>query len=163
MPVVGQYHPGLPQADPSNLAQEIRQIWDRLNYALLQIDALKDVPRGTQQLAGQVGGLQVALQAVQDSLTTGRTFVAFGESQPISDLTSVTIAGVSNGLTFGGTSGAVTFTVTSASTFRAAIVAAIATAVGAHTIILVKITGGGVDGSLTFNNDGTIVSYVDPT
>jgi hypothetical protein len=147
------------------MAQEIRHLWDRLNYVLGQIDELKEVPRGTstEQLTQQVGGLQVALQAVQDSLTTGRTFVAFGESQPVGDTTSVAIAGASNGLTFAGTSSALTFTVTGAATFRAAIGAPAAASIVATTLTLAKITGGGADGSLTLSSEGVVTAYVAPT
>jgi len=35
--------------------------------------------------------------------------------------------------------------------------------VTAHTITLAKITGGGTDGSITWNADGLITAYVDPT
>lgn len=34
---------------------------------------------------------------------------------------------------------------------------------GAHTITLLKLTGGGTDGSITWNADGVVTNYVDPT
>jgi hypothetical protein len=37
------------------------------------------------------------------------------------------------------------------------------TSVQAHTIPLAKITGAGVNGSITFNENGVVTGYVDPT
>lgn len=159
---VGQYHPGVPQATPDNVAQEIRRLWDRLNYALSQIDLLRAIPRGTGTTSPE-SAERVALQAASDPLTRGRAFVAFGESQPVGDPTSVAVAGASNGLTFSGATNALSFVVTSAASFRAAIGAAAATAVGAHTMTLAKITAGGTNGSLSWNADGAITAFVDPT
>lgn len=34
---------------------------------------------------------------------------------------------------------------------------------GAHTITLLKLTGGGTDGSITWNADGCVTAFVDPT
>ncbi len=46
---------------------------------------------------------------------------------------------------------------------RANLSAAQIQAPGAHTIVLAKITGGGANGSLTWNSEGVITGFVDPT
>lgn len=46
---------------------------------------------------------------------------------------------------------------------RANLGAAAAGAAGVHTITLAKLTGGGANGSITWNADGVVTAYTDPT
>ena len=63
------------------------------------------------------------------------------------------ILGIGNGGTGGGT----------ATAARTALSAATAGTPGVHTITLAKLTGGGANGSITWNADGVITAFVDPT
>lgn len=46
---------------------------------------------------------------------------------------------------------------------RASLGAAASSGVAAHTITLAKLTGGGANGSITWNSDGVVTAFVDPT
>jgi len=160
---LSQYYPSFPNSLDSQTVQLFKQLWDRVNFLIERLDTLQQVAAPVGQLQGEVGRLKVALQAASDTLTQGRTFVAFDQSQPVSDAIAVSLAGLTNGLTFSGTTSTVTFTVTNAATFRSSVGAATSTGITATTLTLAKITGGGSNGSITLTADGCISAYVAPT
>lgn len=161
-PQTNQFFPGRPQGVDPKLWQSVEQLYHRVNFLIERIGTSSP---GTQiqQVTEKVKQIDVALQAVQDSLTQGSTFVAFGQSQPVADTASVALTATGVGYSISGPSSAGVIAVTNALTARTAIGAAQATAVGAHTITLAALTGGGTQGSITWNADGTVSAFVDPT
>lgn len=102
--------------------QSHRLLWERVNWLLVEIERLSaGLQTGVTvgEVQSQVKSLAVALQAVQDSLTTGDAFVGFGTTQPISGDAVLAASGV--GMSITGTSGSGVITIVSAATFRAAI------------------------------------------
>lgn len=86
-----------------------------------------------------------------------RSSLGAASSGANSDITS--LSGLSTPLSVGqGGTGA-----NSAGGARTSLGAAAAGTPGAHTITLAKITGGGTDGSITWNADGVITAFVNPT
>lgn len=85
------------------------------------------------------------------ALTTGN-FVVGGNGAKVVDA-GYSVIPVTNGGT-----GA-----NNAASARTNLSAAQAGGVGAHTITLAKITGGGTNGSITWNADGVVTGYLDPT
>lgn len=157
-----RYSPSIPSTLDEGTRQILRQLIDRVNYLL----TLK--PSAGSTLAKKTGpstpsGMNVAIQAAQDSLTQQQTFVGFGQAQPIS--ADQQIGGTTLGLTFSGAASSITLTVTNALTFRSAIQAAAKAnpALTPATIPLAKITPTGTDGSITVNAEGIVTAYVLPT
>ena len=109
-----QYYPSFPSSLDGRTVQLFKQLWDRVNFLVERLESIQQIAVPVGQLQGEVGKLKVALQAASDNLTQGRTFVAFDQSQPVSDSTAVSLAGLTNGLTFSGTTSAVSFSVISA-------------------------------------------------
>lgn len=116
------YNPGAPRNVDPQLWQVISQLLLRVNYLLKAQEGMggKTQARGGPSVA-QVKKLELAIQAVEDQLTQGTAFAGAGSVQPVATTTSVTMGGVTQGLTFGGTSNSVTITVTNAGAFRSAI------------------------------------------
>lgn len=81
----------------------------------------------------------------------------FGQTPPAQTQALGIGAGVIVPISEGGTGA------TSSAAARSNLGAATKGSPGTHTIILAKITGGGANGSITWNADGTITAFVDPT
>lgn len=160
---LSQYYPSFPSSLDGATIQLFKQLWDRVNFLIDRLSTIEQTTAPVLRLDGEVSRLKVAIQAASDNLTQGRTFVAFDQSQPVSDQSAVSLAGLTNGLTFSGTTSTVSFSVTSAATFRSAIGAAASTGIVGVTLTLAKITGGGTDGSITLTAEGTVSAYVAPT
>lgn len=73
------------------------------------------------------------------------------------------VAGGSTGYQFTNSGGVATMAVNNAATVRGGIGAAAAGTPGAHTMTIPKLTGLGANGSITWNADGVVTAYVDPT
>lgn len=158
-----QYFPGFPSTADPQIVRMLKHLFDRVNYLVTTVNQMQVQPQGLAGTQKEVKGLKTALQAVQDALTQGGTFVAFGQAQPFSETQTVSFSATGVGYSISGPSNAATITVTNATTARGAINAAVATAVGAHTITLAALTGGGTQGSISWNADGTVTAFVDPT
>lgn len=156
--VANRYIP--PTTDKSQLA-----IWQRVNWMLDELDRLNQRLEGlgTGQQARLIADLRVQIAAVQDELTQAQTFVGAGGTN--FNATGASLTATGDGLEITGTTGAGVINVTSPSALRAAAEAArVATpAIVAATIPLAKITGGGVDGSISVNVEGIVTAYVAPT
>ena len=116
---IQQYFPGFPANIDPSLRKTIQHLYDRINYLIGQVETGRQVP---SEITRRIGTTEVALQAVQDALTTGSAFVNFGQTQPISGTISFTASGI--GLLIAGPSTGATISVTNAATTRAAISAA---------------------------------------
>lgn len=154
-------------------------LYDWLQRLVRQVEALEGEARDLRkELAGKglVSGTSrstgVTIPVVSDpQLSPNGAFVgpagATLASTSTGAVTSVNADGGSTGYAFTGgpvtSSGTLTLTVSSAATARSAISAAQKTAVGAHTITIPKLTSGGTDGSVSWNADGSVSAYVDPT
>lgn len=140
-----------------------RAVWDRINYLLTEIAGINArlAGLGTGRQEKAISELKVQIAVVQDALTQAGTFVNAGNSAFNSS--SVTIAASGDGFSITGSSDAGVINVDNPVTARAALGAAEAETPGAHTITLLKLTGGGADGSITWNADGVVSAFVDPT
>jgi hypothetical protein len=127
-------------------------------------DALTHVdPVGVVLSPGLVPATDVAAGAVQ--LPTGAISNTLGSASledasafdAAGSATAAAAAALASAETFA-TSGDVT-TLASAKTYTDGKFPGVA----AHTITLLKLTGGGTDGSITWNADGVITGFVDPT
>lgn len=155
----------------SEIAPDMRRafqdVYDRLNSLFQEMAQLKTQMPSAGPIEQRVAALEVSLQAAQDALAQGTTFVGFGSNLPGAATASVQVTGSGVGFALSGPSNNITITVTNAATARAAIAAAVSTNVlgapGTHTLPIPQLTGGGAAGSITFNNDGTITAFVDPT
>lgn len=154
-------YPSYPIGIDPQLRKVLQDLWDRMNY-FVQIVGAPSAKGSATTLVDQVSKLQVVLQTVQDSLTQQSTFVGFGVSSPVAPTASVSFLASGIGLEIAGSSSAAVISVTSAAATRAAIDAAQRGAPGAHTITLAALTGGGAQGSITWNADGVVTAYVDP-
>lgn len=115
-----QYFPGFPPSVDPSLRKMIQHLYDRVNYLVSQVEQ-----QGQANIVeSRIRKTEVALQAVQDALTTGQTFVAFGNSQPIADTTSLTMLATGIGLQVAGPSSGATISVTNAAAARTALGAA---------------------------------------
>ncbi len=94
-------------------------------------------------------------------VTNGAGSIVLSLPQSINTSSTPTFAGLSLstalGIASGGTAAA------TAGSARTNLGAAAAGAPGAHTTTLAKITGGGANGSLTWNADGCVTAFADPT
>lgn len=149
------------QYSPANPASTDQQLWGRVNFLLSELQAIKSAMQGLQKPSAEIKGLQVQIQAAADSLTELQTFVGKGNAQFVSTSSSLSATGV--GMTITGSIGSGTIAISNAATFRSAISAAQKTSVGAHTITLAKLTPAGTNGSISWNADGCVSAYVDPT
>lgn len=151
------------QYTPPNTQIQDRELWNRVNFLLTEISNLKLEMRGLGQAGNQLDGLQTQIQAASDSLTELQTFVGKGQTQFVSTSSSLAANGV--GMTITGSIGSGTIAISNAASFRSAISAAAKAnpAIVPATIPLAKITGGGVDGSITVNAEGIVTAYVLPT
>lgn len=145
--------------DPT-MRRTIQDLFDRVNFLLDQVGTLAKAPTVEES---RVRALEVSLQAAQDALAAGTTFVGFGQNLPGALTGSVNFLATGVGMSISGPSSGATISITNAATFRGAINAAISGAVAAHTITLAALTGGGTQGSITWNADGTITAFTDPT
>jgi hypothetical protein len=148
--------------DPT-MRRTIQDLFDRVNFLIGEVEKMKAGGMGLAPLETKVAALEVSLQAATDAGAAGTTFVGFGQNLPAALTGSVNFLATGVGMQISGPSGSATITIVTPATFRAAIVAAVATAVGAHTITLAALTGGGTQGSISWNADGTITAFVDPT
>lgn len=148
---------------PPNTQIQDRELWNRLNFLLTEVDSLKQEIKGMSLSSGKIQGLQTQIQAAADSLTELQTFVSKGQTQFVSTSSSLAASGI--GMTITGSIGSGTIAITSAASFRSAIGAAAKAnpAIAPATIPLAKITGGGTDGSITVNAEGIVTAYVLPT
>ncbi len=148
---------------PPNTQIQDRELWNRLNFLLTEVDNLKQEVKGMSLSSGKIQGLQTQIQAAADSLTELQTYVGKGQTQFVSTSSSLSASGI--GMTITGSIGSGTIAITSAAFFRSAIGAAAKAnpAIAPATIPLAKITGGGTDGSITVNAEGIITSYALPT
>jgi len=110
----------------------------------------------------RVGGLsdRVSIPAASDPNAQAAVYgIGINPNVP-----NISISGTGVGAAFG-TSPSFSMSISNASTFRGAISAAAKAnpAIVAATIPLAKITGGGVDGSITVNAEGIVTAYVAPT
>jgi len=153
---INQFVPQLSQS--TDLA-----LWQRVNYLLNELGSLKEQLSKVNFSAGQVQGLQTQVAAAADALTQLQTFVGKGQTQFVGTNDTLAVNGV--GMTISGSTGSGTITISNAATFRAAISAAAkaSPALAPAVIPLFKITGGGVDGSITVNAEGIITAYTAPT
>lgn len=79
-----KFYPSIPESTDPQMRQIVRQIWDRLNFVLDEVEKIKTTPsQALGSVQSQVSRLNVAIQAVQDSLTQQNTFVSFGSATPI--------------------------------------------------------------------------------
>lgn len=148
---------------PPNTQIQDRELWNRLNFLLTEVDNLKAEMKKVSGSGSRLDGLQTQIQAAADSLTELQTYVGKGQTQFVSTSSSLSATGV--GMTISGSIGSGTISITNAASFRSAISAAAKAnpAIAPATIPLAKITGGGTDGSITVNAEGIITSYVAPT
>lgn len=148
---------------PPNTQIQDRELWNRLNFLLTEVESLKQEMKGLGVSGGKIQGLQTQIQAAADSLTELQTFVSKGQTQFVSTSSSLAASGV--GMTISGSIGSGTITISSAATFRSAISAAAkaSPALAPAVIPLAKITGGGTDGSITVNAEGIVTAYTAPT
>lgn len=121
------YYPALSDDLKGKDRQNLRALWDRVTYLLDRV-GVDNEPSPTQTvsvapLTTQIQNLQAAIQTVQDRLTTGTTFIGFGQTQPTSS--SVTsIDGSAAGYTFSPSGFGLAMTLASAVTVRSGIGAA---------------------------------------
>ena len=157
------YYPGMPSTLDPKAQQILEHLLDRVNFLLNEVAGIRSSGATmAQDTAAKVDKLQVALQAATDPTAAGTTFVGFGQNTPISSSPVIDGSGVGYQFT-SGSGGSLTMSVSSASTARSSISAAQKTAVGAHTITLAALTGGGTQGSISWNADGCVSAFVDPT
>lgn len=73
-----KFIPSIPEnADPS-MRTHLRQLWDRLNFTLDEIERIKQGDGGqVSAISSQVSRLNVAIAAVQDNLARQNTYVDF--------------------------------------------------------------------------------------
>ena len=147
---------------PSNLdprvAQILENLLDRVNYLLS-----RSAPDGGNVNARRTGvgsapQQSVSLAAASDPLLSGSALVGAGDANFVGQ--SVPLTAIGAGITISGPSSGATVSVTNAAMFRSAIGVA---GVAAHTITLAKITPTGTDGSITWDANGWVTAYVDPT
>lgn len=148
---------------PPNTQIQDRELWNRLNFLLTEVDNLKAEMKKVSGSGSRLDGLQTQIQAAADSLTELQTYVGKGQTQFVSTSSSLSATGV--GMTISGSIGSGTISISSATTFRSAInAAAKASPAGAPAVIpLAKITGGGTDGSISINSEGVVTAFVAPT
>lgn len=157
-----QYQPGFPADVDPKIRRIVQDLFDRVNFLLRELEALKSkIDSSSGKFEAQSKQLAVSIQAAQDALTTAQTFVGFGTT--VASAMNVTLTANGVGFQITGPSNGATISVTSASTARTAINAAQKESPTPGTITLAKITGGGVNGSLTISADGVISAYVAPT
>lgn len=151
------------QYTPPNTQIADRELWNRVNFLLTEINSLKLEMKGLSGAGSRLDGLQTQIQAASDSLTELQTYVGKGQTQFVSTSSSLSASGV--GMTITGSIGSGTISISNAASFRIAISAAAKAnpAIAPATIPLAKITGGGVDGSITVNAEGIVTAYVLPT
>lgn len=176
------------QAQLQQELAKLRRLAEGYDFSLIrkELSAGGKAPLNVQGLIGQLAQPQVAgatvvaaLPGPDDPLSQNGSLVEFGGQLYVYDesaqtwnsatgsVSSVDADGGVTGYDFTGgpitSSGTLTMVVNNAATARSAIGAAAAQSIVGTTIPLAKITGGGVDGSITVNAEGVVTAYVAPT
>lgn len=176
------------QAQLQQELQKLQSLAQGYDFAKIRqaLSAGGQAPLNVQGLLGQLAQPQVAgatvvsaLPGPDDPLSQDGSLVEFSGHLYVYDesaqtwnsatgsVASVDASGGATGYTFTGgpitSSGTLTMSVSSQATARGAIGAAQAQSIAGATIPLAKITGGGVDGSITVNAEGVVTAYVAPT
>lgn len=74
-----KFVPSFPEQVDPQIRTHLRQLWDRLNFVLDEVERMKSTTSGsTPALQTQVSNLNVAIQAVRDKLAQQNTYVNFG-------------------------------------------------------------------------------------
>lgn len=158
----GQYFPPISSSIDPSVAEQLRQLWLRVNTLL---ERMGEGPSPSPSNRGIVptapSRSTVSIPAASDALLTEGTYASANNTQFSN--TSVTVAGGGDGFTLSGPSSSLTFSVSNAATARTALGVTLPTGGAAHTITLLKLTGGGTDGSITWDANGWVTAYVDPT
>lgn len=111
--------PSVNQFVPQLLQSAELALWQRVNYLLNELGAMKQQLAQTRFSEGQIKGLQTQIQAASDSLTQLQTFVGKGQTQFVGTDTSLTASGI--GMTISGTTGSGVISITNAASFRSAL------------------------------------------
>lgn len=143
--------------DP-RVAQIIEHLLDRVNYLLGRSAPVETNVSARRTGVGTGSQQSVSLAAASDPLLAGSALVGAGDSNFVGQSVPITATGA--GITISGPTSAATVSVTNAATLRSAIGV---TGVAAHTITLAKITPAGANGSITWDANGWVTAYVDPT
>lgn len=156
---MSNYFPSLPSNLDPTLREQLKQIWMRVNSILERMDR-GDGGTGNRKGVQTQSPLvpSVSIPAAADSLLGQQTYANPQGTQFSSN--EVTLNAAGDGIEVTGNSGAGTVNVSNPSALRTAIGVA---GVTAHTIVLAKITPTGTDGSITWDANGWITGYVDPT
>lgn len=146
--------------DSNEQYQELIRLYDLVNRLQDELTAMKLGQSGASG-SSTSRGLQssVSIPAVADPQASAQVYPT-GINPSIS-INSV--SGGSTGYTFTLSNGIATMSVGTAATVRSSIGAAQAGTPGAHTVPIPKLTPAGAAGSITFNADGVITAYTDPT
>lgn len=146
--------------DP-RVAQIIEHLLDRVNYLLGRSAPVETNVNARRTGVGTRPQQSVSLAAASDPLLSGGALVSAGDSNFVGQ--SVPLAATGVGFTISGTSSAGVIAVTNAAAARSALGITLPTGVTAHTITLAKITPAGANGSITWDANGWVTAYVDPT
>jgi len=155
---MNKYFPSIPDNLDPRLKALLQQLWLRVNHLIEVQGKVVESKKGGK---GIIPTPNVSIPAASDSLLGGQTYANPDGTQFSSN--SVNISASGDGLSVQGSSGAAVINVDNAATFRSAIGVSLPTGVTAHTITLAKLTPAGANGSITWDANGWVTAYVDPT
>jgi len=157
-----QYYPSMPANLDPRVAQMLEHLFDRVNYLLTKVSEGSRGDGGKGIVPTQrPSGLSVSIAAASDPLLGGSTLASAGDTNFVGQAVPLTATGV--GFSISGTTTSGVISVSNAATARAALGITLPTGVAAHTITIPKLTGGGANGSISWDANGWITAFVDPT